>query len=71
MPSEAIRYENNLATVRYPGNVDSMALTCSSCKAEYHIHYSNSESARLADCRYLAEKRINAEHPEHERTILL
>jgi hypothetical protein len=46
-------------------------LTCSACNAEYRVHYSNSEIKRIADCRYLAGVRINDEHPQHERSILL
>ena len=71
MPSEAIRYVNKLPAFAYGGNIDSVLLTCSSCDAEYRVHYSYSEFPRLADRRYLAEARINAEHPHHERSILL
>jgi hypothetical protein len=71
MPAEAIRYVNNVATFLYGGNVDGLSLTCSFCFAEYHVHYSNSETGRLLDCRTLAASRINAEHPDHERSILL
>jgi hypothetical protein len=71
MPAEAIRYVNKIPAILYGGNIDTVFLTCSSCDAEYRIHYSNSEIPRLADRRYLAEARINAEHPDHERSILL
>jgi hypothetical protein len=57
--------------ILYGGNVDSVLLTCSACNAEYRVHYSNSEIKRIADCRYLAGVRINDEHPQHERSILL
>ena len=71
MPAEAIRYVDKAPAIVYGGNVDSVLLTCSSCKAEYRVHYSNSEIPRLADCRYLAGVRINDEHPDHGRSILL
>jgi len=71
MPAEAILYKNNLPTFLYGGNTDSVLLTCLFCGAEYHIHYSNSERGRIPDCRTLASDRINAEHPNHERSILL
>jgi len=71
MPAEAIRYVNNVPTFLYGGNVDGMCLTCSFCDAAYHVHFSNSESKRIPDCRTLAAARINAEHPHHERSILL
>jgi hypothetical protein len=71
MPAEAIQYVNKEPVILYGGNVDSVLLTCSACAVEYRVHYSNSEIKRIADCRNLAETRINAEHPQHERSILL
>lgn len=71
MPAEAILYVDNVAVLIYGGNVDPKRLTCSFCGAVYHVHYSNSEANRLADCRTLASSRIDAEHPRHERSILL
>jgi hypothetical protein len=71
MPAEAIRYVNDVATFLYGGNVDGIHITCVCCDAAYHIHYSNSEVNRISDCRTLAASRINAEHPNHERSILL
>jgi hypothetical protein len=71
MPAEAIRYVNKIPAISLKGNIDSGLLTCSACDAEYRIHYSNAEIPRIADLRYLAGVRINAEHPQHERSILL
>lgn len=71
MAAEAILYRNNQPALLYGGNTDALALNCLYCDVEYHIHYSNSERARVADCRTLAADRINAEHPDHERSILL
>ena len=71
MPAEAIRYIDKVPAILYGGNVDSVPLTCSSCNAEYRVHYSNSEIPRLTDNRYLARVRIDDEHPHHERSILL
>ena len=71
MPAEAIRYINNIAAFLFGGNVDSLCLTCASCGAVYHVHYSNAEINRVLDCRTLAKDRINAQHPDHERSILL
>jgi hypothetical protein len=71
MPAEAILYVKDVAALVYGGNIDPTRLTCSSCGAVYHVHYSNSEVNRIPDCRTLATARINAEHPLHERSILL
>ena len=71
MPAEAIRYVNNIATFLFGGNVDSLCLTCAFCGAVYHVHYSNAEINRIPDCRTLAKDRINRQHPDHERSILL
>ena len=71
MPAEAILYQKNIPAFLYGGNVDAVCLKCLYCEEEYHIHYSNSERGRLPDCRTLAADRINAEHPDHERSILL
>ena len=71
MPAEAIRYVNNIATFLYGGNVDALCLKCAFCNAVYHVHYSNAEINRIRECRALAADRINAEHPDHRRSILL
>ena len=71
MPAEAILYVNNVPALIYGGNIDSRCIACVFCGVSYHVHYSNSEINRIADCRTLAEDRINAEHPHHERSILL
>jgi hypothetical protein len=71
VPSEAIQYVNNLPAISYGANVDVQPLQCEFCDAKYHVHYSNSESPYLLDKRYLAKQRITAQHPEHERSILL
>lgn len=71
MPAEAILYRNNQPALLWGGNTDAVTLNCLFCGAEYHIHYSNSERNRIADCRTLALDRIKAEHPDHERSILL
>lgn len=71
MPSEAIQYVNNLPTINYGANVDTLPLTCKHCDVKYHVHYSSSEIARLLDHRDLAQRRITSQHPDHERSILL
>lgn len=71
MPAEAILYIDNTAALAYGGNIDALCLKCSFCGAAYHVHYSNSETNRIGDCRTLASSRIDAEHPRHERSILL
>ena len=71
MPAEAILYVNEVPAFLYGGNVDAVRLTCTDCQTAYHVHYSNSEIKRIADLRTLAASRIDAEHPQHQRSILL
>jgi len=71
MAAEAVRYINNEPELDDGLRADLHTLVCGQCREEYRVHYSASESSRLADHRHLAAERITREHPAHSRTILL
>jgi hypothetical protein len=71
MAAEAVMYFSDRPAIQDGLVADSELLGCSQCDAVYRAHFSPGEANLLAEHRFQASEKINAQHPLHERAILL
>lgn len=71
MASEAVQYIHGRPVLQDGLPVDQELLGCCECEVEYHVHYSQAESAWVDELRFQAGEKINNQHPNHESTISL
>jgi hypothetical protein len=69
--AEAVMYKGNRPVIHDGPTPDEELLGCPECDAVYRVRYSRGEAHSLAEYRFQAGDKINAQHPLHERAILL